>query len=363
LESLRGLAAIIVAVHHSLLFLRPLPEDERTVRVIHAFFYGHGAVICFFVLSGFVLGESLRRNACDGWKGYAEFMLRRCFRILPAFLFAIFFCFTLMMFFGMAKITSPAATEYYSSQYNFAVSLKSLLSNLLLLDVGLDNVVWSLVPELLASLALPFLYWNSRNTASRIGIIVLLALLQVVAFNSPCSWIEGLSYLYMFYLGYLIPSLPQWFWIGLKKHRSLMLLLLTTAVVICLTTCHFGNHEVPYVLSIGLIIGMIAFLHDDPFFSFLDRSIPRFYGKIYYSFYLLHFPVAFITASCLLRFISTDHLTRHALFYSAMIGVLSIVFATPIAILSYHYIENPFMRLGRKCLDSMKQPRSTSGDI
>ena len=49
IESLRGLAALSVAVHHSFIFIQTGKWDGIINRgIIQSIFYGHGAVLCFF---------------------------------------------------------------------------------------------------------------------------------------------------------------------------------------------------------------------------------------------------------------------------------------------------------------------------
>src|SRR5512138_3594575 len=61
LESLRGIAALMVAGWHSSAVLVATGWSVGILAFLRVFFNGHAAVTLFFVLSGLVLGGSLSR--------------------------------------------------------------------------------------------------------------------------------------------------------------------------------------------------------------------------------------------------------------------------------------------------------------
>jgi peptidoglycan/LPS O-acetylase OafA/YrhL len=65
LESLRGIAALTVVLHHSWPQYWPSPIvgwDAAALKILKAFSNGTGAVVGFFVISGFVLARSWRQT-------------------------------------------------------------------------------------------------------------------------------------------------------------------------------------------------------------------------------------------------------------------------------------------------------------
>src|ERR1700722_1053730 len=82
LDSLRGVAAAIVVLHHC---RQTLPTLDRS-EVLHRLLPGSGAVLIFFVLSGLVLAMTFVYRDGDH---YAPFVVKRVFRIWPAFAVAI----------------------------------------------------------------------------------------------------------------------------------------------------------------------------------------------------------------------------------------------------------------------------------
>ncbi|MGH6737905.1 MAG: acyltransferase family protein, partial [Bradyrhizobium sp.] len=83
IESLRGLAALTVALMHvTMSWFTAQPRgilDEVGLKAIKAVGNGFGAVVAFFVISGFVLARSLDRDFSA-----TRFASARIFRLFPA---------------------------------------------------------------------------------------------------------------------------------------------------------------------------------------------------------------------------------------------------------------------------------------
>ena len=80
LQSLRGIAALIVAISHTS-SIYALPSAARIA--IDAVCNAHAWLIVFFVLSGYVLTGSLQRRGLS-WKSVEGFYIGRLFRLFPA---------------------------------------------------------------------------------------------------------------------------------------------------------------------------------------------------------------------------------------------------------------------------------------
>src|SRR6266481_367997 len=86
LESLRGLAALIVAINHGQsAMIEPDGAPKAFDWIIYHLNPG-SAVVIFFVLSGYVLGASLSSDT-----NYISYAVRRALRIIPAFAFSVLF--------------------------------------------------------------------------------------------------------------------------------------------------------------------------------------------------------------------------------------------------------------------------------
>ena len=90
LDAIRGVAALAVVMHHCLLVLDFGPETKSKYWLLwetplRALFAGNEAVTMFFILSGYVLTIPFIQTN----QKYANFIIKRIFRIYPAYLLAV----------------------------------------------------------------------------------------------------------------------------------------------------------------------------------------------------------------------------------------------------------------------------------
>jgi peptidoglycan/LPS O-acetylase OafA/YrhL len=133
------------------------------IRLIMVLFNGSAAVSLFFVLSGFVLALSLRRDKralpVKGW----AFLLRRFIRIYPSLAINI-----LLIFVAVAVIG-----RYLPGLSLPQFSALQLRDNLLLQEFPINGATWSLMIELVA---IPFIFFGFC-ISERWGLKGLLALM------------------------------------------------------------------------------------------------------------------------------------------------------------------------------------------
>src|SRR5262245_45966009 len=102
LESIRGVAALMVVLFHALALIRIdawLPQKIRAVLQLAG--DGNGGVAIFFVLSGYVLARSLDASAPASSGLLPEtlrFAVRRVLRIWPAMVVCLLACFVWVRF-------------------------------------------------------------------------------------------------------------------------------------------------------------------------------------------------------------------------------------------------------------------------
>jgi len=157
LTSLRGIAALLVVIHHCFSYL--LPEVGLTVSSYSQFFSnGYLWVDFFFILSGFIMTHVYANQFSSGVNSYTyrAFLFSRFARIYPLHLFM------LLLFIGVELTKSSSFTGEYS--------LTGLLTNISLLQ-ALDlsspplfgrmtywnQPAWSISADWIAYLILPFL--------------------------------------------------------------------------------------------------------------------------------------------------------------------------------------------------------------
>ena len=355
-DALRGIAALLVAGMHvsqsrwgegGYLF-QPLPGIphpfwDNLTRLLRHGLNGHGAVILFFVISGFVLSLSLDRGPRGIPASARRFFMARVFRLYPA-IFATVTAFALLYYaFGAAL---PGVTPLH-------YSIASLLRNALLLETTVDGVMWTLQVEVLAA-ALVFFAFHMRRRFGEGAVIVLGMTFVGLAFSR--TWTElinadvkPLQGTFAFLFGMLVPTLGRGFAAPVSR-RAAAGITSATVLLFFLARGLFGVRW-GMIVEAGAGAAFIALLVYGPPLSVyrtLDLGIVRFFGRISYSFYLFH-PVALMVVwkmpdrigSWIAAGIPPPIITI-ALWIATSAAI------APLATASYRWVEWPAMKLGRR---------------
>lgn len=117
LTPLRGVAALIVAIHHFNGYLYP-DFGETVAKITLIFQRGYLWVDFFFMLSGFILAHVYVRhfNKKLSWRNYFHFIYSRFARIYPLH-------FTMLLIFGVMVIIKVAHMYFVSHSYGTATPL------------------------------------------------------------------------------------------------------------------------------------------------------------------------------------------------------------------------------------------------
>ena len=335
LELLRGIAALTVVLHHTWPQYWGSPIvgwDAAALKIFKAFSNGTGAVVGFFVISGFVLARSLEANPAA-----SRYFRNRAFRLFPA---------------AIAVVTLLATLHYCFGSYGMSeadYSPANVLLNMLMIRTDINAVMWSMKVECLATPLILFSAWLvERGSTSWLwaAILVLFALSFWGPYVHSLGDSTNLAPLYAFVVGVL------------TRHYGRRLSRLTppSATLIAIGSvvlfCYCGTRKQTALVlllecfSAAWLIALIAWCRL-PIFRPLDCRPVRFYGKISYSFYLLHV-LGIIVAY---RLLSTFGLSFSGLPASvATVGVtaLSVIVTTPAAYFSWRFIEKPFINFGRR---------------
>ena len=154
-ESLRGLAALMVAICHSQLILIVNGHEDLwclnlrqtegfqaiSTKFLLMMFNGSAAVSLFFVISGLVLGLSLDRHVHEFFRSSASFILRRAFRIYPALIFSL-------LFVGIWLPVMYPAQNYVGASLMFQPLYRvpqaaEFFANLLFMSNQMNPVIWT----------------------------------------------------------------------------------------------------------------------------------------------------------------------------------------------------------------------------
>ena len=186
LESLRGLSAIVVLFSHAFQAF-VAPQDVTLYSIVRLL--GQSAVMMFFVLSGFLIGHSIQKNIQKNQLFSIKiYTMQRCKRILPPFLFALFW---MLLLYALAPYFFATQSHSFEiipalmlrTAYDF--SLHELVGSVFFVNefltptLSANAPLWSLSYEVwFYVLAGLMAMWQS--TFARIGFVITLLILSVL---------------------------------------------------------------------------------------------------------------------------------------------------------------------------------------
>lgn len=358
LQSLRGIAALVVVLHHCLYYFA---MPDRYYPIAESLFNGHAAVVAFFVLSGYVLTASLQR-APIGNNEIVRFLFRRIFRLYPAIIVTCAGSLLLLLLINH-NIEIPNRSNWASQFFRPAnQNLKSVVASLSGLGTFLVPPMWSITAELAGSVLVLFMAITSRGRpAVMIAYVVALALLSLVLPTYSRALII-VTYMVHFAIG---ASLPLWSGrlgscLGSRSGARLALLCVALMAGFRLVGGWGFRNSFDAPLP-GLVEGtaaavLIALIVErrDVFSLLASRPLVSL-GDISFSLYLIHFPimVALTTVGAGMLGLSV--------FASWPLSAVALMVATVpcsifLAYFSYHWVELPGIRLGNWVLSLLLHP-------
>jgi len=154
LESIRGVAALAVAIHHAVIVYPVDPSLSWLNMVLLTIGNGGGGIFIFFILSGYVLTLSLERTDLSPLV-LLGFYVRRFFRIWPALAFAALFALIVVQIFRMFSVP-PEARQFISwaaPTFHFS----DAAANMVLMSTKINGPTWTIWTEVCWSALLPAL--------------------------------------------------------------------------------------------------------------------------------------------------------------------------------------------------------------
>ena len=337
LDSLRGIAALMVALSHSLNMFCGIPHASYMTALT-----GNSPVLFFFLLSGFVLCRSLCRNRDFSFRALSAYYLRRLFRLYPAVVGALVFGAIAAIFYTTPASWSPASSllRMLFQDAMGVTGAGGYLKQALLLEIGLDHPLWTIRTEFVGSLVLPFIVWILIKQP---GLGMQLGILMAVFFATPK---HGSLILFPFYLGCLIC-------IAEKELHSLSInftkWLLFLGMILWLSSMRGGcNDLASRSIILGGLLAVLVPCHWGGLRKFLTSEPLLFLGKISFSFYLLHRPVSMLVWGGFEK--NVPGLLCHfpAILAAVSVFLLTVALAIPLAMLMERLVERPFNTLGHR---------------
>jgi len=336
---MRGIAALTVAIMHvSNSFVAfPFAElpghgvlDRLGLMAIRALGNGYGAVVAFFVISGFVLARSLDRKFDIG-----RFLKARVFRLYPAAILTVTIFTAVYYVFG------------FSLYKNASFEPLNVLANMLMLHVDIDAVMWSMKAEVAATPLIILCVWLFQRHGPRpvVAIAVLLFGLSFVGqFNKAIGHDTNLAPVFAFPVGILVHFRGRQL---ADRMSPLAVSFAAIASIAVFCACSFFKPSGTWTLlvqclSAATLLMLIAWRPEAAIFRPLDLAIVRFYGRISYSFYLLHplslWHAGWLASHAIAQFPSVP--VSLIVFLSFLFSVAAI---TPLSWFSWRFVELPAM--------------------
>jgi peptidoglycan/LPS O-acetylase OafA/YrhL len=342
LQSIRGLAALTVLLHHSSFLFATSAGFRLWSEVL---LNAHAAVITFFVLSGYVLARSLAHQLLNV-RNCVRYYIARLFRIYPA-LWAACVVAIAYAFFIEFKFPTYAYSSWYVPYISSAPTTSGILSNFASVGFELIPPTWSVRIEIIASALIPLFCIAVRRGLGWVLLGVSIALALVAAATGQHSF---LMYLPSFVIGTVLWRYQDV--LGGLLGRPPALLLSAAVLLFFRRVNPAWNFDIDYIaitptlvesLAAGLlIVGIVARR-----IAVLRSQIAVRLGDISYSLYLVHFIVMSALAKIIGRF-AMDQDARAGLLMAATLLV-----SWPLAAVSYAWVEKPGMGLGRKVLAAL----------
>jgi len=304
LDGLRGIAAAVVLVHHAFLTVPPLSKSNYGLAVpdsllwltdspLHVIWAGREAVFVFFVLSGFVLTLPALRRTQD----WVAFFPSRAVRLYVPVVASLLIALVLYL---LVPRTSDPHQALWVNAHAQTLSLRSLFDDFTLVSPTLLNSpLWSLTWEVLFSLLVPLFVSIAAVTMQRWWLTAVAGVLLSAA--GEYLHLEWLIYLPMFLIGSALAA-------GWERIRAVPTglgwgLLMASLLGISSPAWFpppFSHPVVEQVVILAAAFTVVLLAGKWlPAERFLLGPVPRELGRISFSLYLVHEPIAVSLANLL----------------------------------------------------------------
>ncbi len=332
LESLRGIAAVWVVFGHCFGTLH-IPDEygfaggvsHQTELLLRTLINSVPAVMIFFVLSGLVLTFQLSKTK-NTLPNVLAYWARRVIRLM------------------LPSAASVLLAAFLWWMRGDPKDAWVIIRNIFLISTNMNDPMWSLQVEIIASFAMPFIVWASLSLPTPVRWLVTLILLFLYLVFLPSVYL-GFSILFWVGIGLAvdadkIPPAPEKFW----------LLILVFGLVVSVV----GYFYVPGLAGVSIAVAppiVVLFVYANrgaEILRILRSNFISWVGKISYSLYLVHFPVL----EYVLWMGGSDRLLQFRYHHSFVYAFGTLLIVLPIsfllAVALHHVIERPAIKMSRR---------------
>jgi peptidoglycan/LPS O-acetylase OafA/YrhL len=347
LAGLRGIAILMVICYHSFNF-------------IYLFKIGWTGVDLFFVLSGFLITDILLTTK-EETNFLRNFYMRRILRIFPIYYISLIICFFIL---PKLRISNDDLNYFLNYQKWFWFYLQNWL--FVFKDPLRNDFLshfWTLALEEQFYLVWPWIILIINKPQKLITI--LLSILLGLFFIRLLLWsihIKNVSYENLFFftradglcIGCIIACLQHSEFPSSKESYKVLLLAITISFVCMTFAKFFWQHNLPYMAtciytSIAIFFGIIVYMclnKNNFLYSFFNIRVLKFFGKISYSLYIIHWPVHKLLTKSLNSAVN-EHLILPSFISAILTQGILILISIVLSVISYYCIEIHFLKLKR----------------
>lgn len=363
LESLRGLAAIVVALYHS-----GFVVDGRYPVI------GQGSIFVdfFFVLSGFVMAFAYTEKISQGYR-FSDFVLLRFGRLYPLHIFMLLVWLPYILAKAYAHHELGMGTDPFEKN-----SLYSFVSNILLLNsMGLhateswNTPSWSISVEFYTYLVFYFSVFALRiQRAVFAPLLISVAAYFVLYTQNSFSLLATTDWGFFrciggFFLGVTIYQATHARSLNLPVYAISALEIILLTITLFAVTFSFGNRllQICCFLLFAILICIFSLQEKGILSRILNLGLFQLFGKLSYSIYMTHL-IVFLVAGNVWEFVlklpvgGTETAKMFVTPYANLINVGLLAFVICISYLTYRYIEVPFRDKFRTIVHKRKIART-----
>lgn len=373
LDFLRFAAAFCVAYSHTIgCFFRPdyagasLDWPRLLLWQLFRALDGSTAVIIFFVISGFVLARAIDRNGEPlSLAGQARFVWQRCWRILPAHWLVL----AATVGYIALAISPDTPWPLRPDQTTLAgfdrlpdsLTWDEVLANAALLHTRLNAVTWTLAVEMGAALLFPVLHDVARRNSVAVHLTIILSFTAASAFleQDLLAAIWFCRYIPAFYAGILVETYGRdcVAWLRARRLPAAALWLLSWGLTFLPRGIWPNDYFLATHLAVPgafLLVSATVWANDGAIGRCIRLAPLRLAGKWSYSFYLWHYPILRLTYRLCCSQLSVAFIAEHFIPVTLAAVLFTIAAALAMAMLTYRWVELPFIRLGGRLMSGLR---------
>jgi peptidoglycan/LPS O-acetylase OafA/YrhL len=352
-DGLRGVASLAIVTHHMYGGCDLPPLRIHGVNIFRPLDDFPSGVDLFLVLSGFCLFWPYARDAGRRFD-YADFLRRRCWRILPAYYVSLLIVPALYQIIWN-HLHMYGMTNWPHGWLDVVLHLTLLHTVYYKTFWGWTSASWNLGLEWQWYLAFPIAIWLFRRCGPFVAVAILAvlsvayhgAVLMAIGHPANLPLDKFVTYREMIpgrLVEFGLGMLAAWWLANRTVSRNLMRGMLL-AIPVGLVLGHYGlpvdlmygSRGIIYAATFSLVmLAAVAPLHN-PVAALCSIKPIRLAGQASFSIYLFHLP--FVTLICK----EMQHHV-HSNVKAFFLSLLFIPVIVLIARLSYHTLEEPFMK-------------------